>query len=145
MAMKGSHGDGAQLLRLKDSYQLHHLTGHVAPMEGPGTGIMGVHCKRCLDAFHHLCDDLGSSSVKYTHQIKLPAMKDEHARFKVWAGNIGAHRSGRVSLDHRPREATRTRKRVVNLLDDLENCQRLGRCTEWWQGPSMIGLIAMRI
>ena len=31
MAMRGSHGDGAQMLRLKNSYQLHHLTGHIAP------------------------------------------------------------------------------------------------------------------
>ena len=96
-------------------------------MEEPGSAIIGIHCKRCFDAFHNLCDDLGSSGPKYTEQIKLPAVEDQYARFKIWAGNIGAHRSGRVSLDHRLREATRTRKRVVNLLDDLENNLNDGR------------------
>ena len=96
-------------------------------MEGPAAAIIGVHCKRCLDAFHNLCDDLGSSGLKYTNQIKLPAVENEYARFRIWAGNIGAHRSGRVSLDHRLREATRTRRRVVNLLDDLENNLNDGR------------------
>ena len=37
------------------------------------------------------------------------------------------------------------RAQAKDSLSQLESvCQGLGRCTRWWQGPSMIGLIAMR-
>ncbi|KAK4182850.1 hypothetical protein QBC35DRAFT_478707 [Podospora australis] len=44
---------------------------------------------------------------------------NEFSRFKVWAGNIGAHRSGRSSLDYRLRDASNIRAQVINLLEDL--------------------------
>ncbi|KAI0968124.1 hypothetical protein F4678DRAFT_203264 [Xylaria arbuscula] len=48
-------------------------------------------------------------------------LRDEFARFKLWAGNIGAHRKGRSSLDWRLRDASHLRDLVVNLLTDLKN------------------------
>lgn len=35
--------------------------------------------------------------------------------------SIGAHRSGRISLDYRLREATHMREGVLDLLKDLED------------------------
>ncbi|KAI1735318.1 hypothetical protein F4680DRAFT_307303 [Xylaria scruposa] len=57
----------------------------------------------------------------------LAARKEHHskaasqlARFKLWAGSLGAHRrSGRRSLDHRLRDASSIRRHVVMLLDQL--------------------------
>ncbi|EHK98044.1 hypothetical protein M7I_6090 [Glarea lozoyensis 74030] len=46
-------------------------------------------------------------------------VQDELGRLKIWAGNIAAHRNGKVSLDHRLRDATPLRGRIVSLLDDM--------------------------
>ncbi|KAF8533857.1 hypothetical protein BDD12DRAFT_465179 [Trichophaea hybrida] len=46
-------------------------------------------------------------------------LKDECGRFRVWAENVGAHRTGRMSLDHRLREASRVKKVVIDLLEGM--------------------------
>ena len=52
-------------------------------------------------------------------QLPPPTLLDELGRFKAWADNIGAHRSGRVSLDRRLGEASHVREKVTMLLGDL--------------------------
>ncbi|KAI9772000.1 MAG: hypothetical protein M1840_001288 [Geoglossum simile] len=76
---------------------------------------------RCLEGFElfgRLCSLLNTDH-SYSDQITLPAVKDELGRFRVWAGNIGAHRTGRISLDYRLRQAERMKRKVIDLLDDL--------------------------
>jgi hypothetical protein len=51
----------------------------------------------------------------------LAVARDELGRLRVWAGNVGAHRVGRISLDSRLREAPHMRNRVVDLLEDLRS------------------------
>lgn len=46
--------------------------------------------------------------------------EDEFDRFKLWAGNIGAHRQGQSSLDYRLRDASHIRERVLQLLAELQ-------------------------
>ncbi|CCX34318.1 Similar to Serine/threonine-protein phosphatase 6 regulatory ankyrin repeat subunit A; acc. no. Q505D1, partial [Pyronema omphalodes CBS 100304] len=46
-------------------------------------------------------------------------LSDEHGRLRVWAENVGAHRQGPMSLDHRLREASRTKKAIGNMFGDL--------------------------
>jgi hypothetical protein len=46
-------------------------------------------------------------------------LRDEQTRFKVWSGNIGAHRTGASSLDYRLRDSSNIREQVVRLLQDL--------------------------
>ena len=48
-----------------------------------------------------------------------PRFEDESTRFKMWAGNLGAHQSGRASLDYRLREAPHLHEQVIYLLEDL--------------------------
>lgn len=48
-----------------------------------------------------------------------PRFEDESTRFKMWAGNLGAHQSGRASLDYRLREAPHLHDQVIYLLEDL--------------------------
>ena len=55
-----------------------------------------------------------------------PAVREQFARFKVWAENVGAHRTGRVSLDHRLREAADVKEMVIELLIDLNEALRDG-------------------
>lgn len=46
--------------------------------------------------------------------------ESHHARFKLWAGSLGAHRfSGYRSLEYRLRDASFIRAHVTSLLDDL--------------------------
>lgn len=57
------------------------------------------------------------------------------ARFKLWAGSMGAHRvSGTRSLEYRLRDASSMREHVLSLLEDLESIiseselvQRIGK------------------
>ena len=44
---------------------------------------------------------------------------DELGRLRIWCANIGAHRTGRSSLDFRLRDASNIKRRVLSLLDDL--------------------------
>lgn len=53
---------------------------------------------------------------------------DEFARFKLWTGNIGAHRRGRSSLDWRLRDASHLRDLVISLLTDLKGALHDGMC-----------------
>lgn len=44
---------------------------------------------------------------------------DEHGRFRTWAGNISAHRTGRRSLEYRLRDSSNLQSTVTSLLKDL--------------------------
>ncbi|EXM00559.1 hypothetical protein NOF04DRAFT_3558 [Fusarium oxysporum II5] len=46
-------------------------------------------------------------------------MADQQTRFNVWAGNIGAHRTGLSSLDYRLRGSSHIKFQVLSLLKDL--------------------------
>lgn len=50
-----------------------------------------------------------------------PALwKDEMGRLRVWAANIGAHKTGQSSLDHRLRDASHIREQAVRVLGRLQ-------------------------
>lgn len=74
----------------------------------------------CVRSFYQLCDFLEDSDGEFCDQIPIPALQEELGRFRVWAGNVGAHRSGRVSLDHKLRESFRIHSKVSELLGDLD-------------------------
>lgn len=74
---------------------------------------------RCLSSFKLLVlreQEPGWSEAR----VQLSSVQDELSRFKVWAGNIGAHRTGRSSLEYRLRDASHIRAQVLRLLDDLD-------------------------
>lgn len=70
---------------------------------------------RCDNSFHELLQVLETSNDQAFAQRIL----DEFGRFRVWAGNSGAHRVGRVSLDYRLREASHLHEELVELLEEL--------------------------
>jgi hypothetical protein len=76
-----------------------------------------IDCGRLLN---RLCDLLGEADREYAEKIKLTEAKDELGRFRIWAGNVGAHRTGRVSLDYRLRDSRDMYEGVTELLDDLK-------------------------
>jgi hypothetical protein len=66
--------------------------------------------RQCLARFKYL-------EEKNAHRTDL---EDEHGRFRIWAGNVSAHRSGgRRSLEYRLRDSSNLQSMVVALLQDL--------------------------
>jgi hypothetical protein len=50
--------------------------------------------------FFSLTDALTTES-RFSTQVPSTTVADEFSRFKLWAGNIAAHRKGRRSLEYR--------------------------------------------
>lgn len=80
----------------------------------------------CIRSFDRLCNLLRVSESEFSGQISLLALQDEIGRFRVWAGNVGAHQGGRTSLDHRLREASQVYGQVTELLSDLSRALQEG-------------------
>lgn len=66
--------------------------------------------RRCLDKFKVLSD----SETQHIDRIV-----DELGRFRVWAGNVSAHTSGRRSLQHRLRDSSELSSAVIDHLTEL--------------------------
>lgn len=83
------------------------------------------HVTQCLDLFR---DGLSvTDTVTVTpngdalKEKSLQKIRDEHTRFKIWSGNIGAHRLGMSSLDYRLRDSSHIHDQMVRLLQDLRS------------------------
>lgn len=72
----------------------------------------------CLQRFEQLLSlEVPASSP--SQLLIFSRLQDEKTRFRVWCGNIGAHKTGRSSLEYRLRDASHIRQQVLRLLDDL--------------------------
>lgn len=76
--------------------------------------------QECLKSFHEVCADLPKADVRIRKKVPPGTLHDCLGRFRLWVGNIGAHRRGRASLDYKLREASHIRNRVIELLNNLE-------------------------
>lgn len=94
------------------------MTSTTAALSGaPSIAALYIDCTR---SFHQLFGHLESSDGEFSSMISVPALQEEIGRFRVWAGNVGAHRTGRVSLDHKLREAPQIHGKVTELMKDLD-------------------------
>ncbi|KAF5978650.1 transcription factor Cys6 [Fusarium coicis] len=72
-----------------------------------------------VTSFNQEVDSLdGQAESDGLHELPL-ALENENVRFKMWAGNLGAHQSGPASLDHRLREAPHIQEQILYLLRDI--------------------------
>jgi hypothetical protein len=76
------------------------------------------HVARCLAVFRGLVGPPDGAELDFPDGVLLQIV-DEQSRFKVWSGNIGAHKTGLSSLDYRLRDASHIKFQVINLLKDL--------------------------
>ncbi|KAI1417942.1 hypothetical protein F5Y13DRAFT_199073 [Hypoxylon sp. FL1857] len=76
------------------------------------------HVASCLESFESIMVDAIPDA---SNQSTVSRILDELARFKVWSGNIGAHRSRKSSLDYRLRDASHLQKQIKSLLIDLND------------------------
>jgi hypothetical protein len=75
----------------------------------------------CIESFGALLGTLTSTGDSFR------SLQQELGRLQVWAGKSGAHRTGRVSLDHRLRDASRVKRKVLELLNALNEELRAGK------------------
>ena len=72
----------------------------------------------CLKAFKLLSGVLDDVDIQHQSPLRR-AIEECNGRFRVWSGNIGAHQTGKGSLDYRLRNASYIKARVLRLLEDL--------------------------
>ena len=78
--------------------------------------------KECLNEFVNLLelrDDLDLVTELASSRLHATMIEDQYARFKMWAGNIGALADGRASLDHRLRESEEAKELMIEFLSTL--------------------------
>lgn len=81
---------------------------------------IALHVDLCGRDFVSLKEAL-SQNENFATQISPQRVQDEFDRFKLWAGNIAAHRKGRRSLEYRLRDAAHLKKETHKLLDSLKS------------------------
>ncbi|KAJ4113856.1 hypothetical protein NW765_011463 [Fusarium oxysporum] len=83
---------------------------------------------QCAASFSLLVEVLKISSHGFTGEIPLEGVVNEHARFNVWAGSVGAKHPPhkRISLDYRLRDSNFYTIRVVEILQRLESTLKIG-------------------
>lgn len=67
--------------------------------------------------------DSGSHIIE---QLPPSVLDDELGRFRVWAGNSGAHRTGKISLDHKLRYASHVHDKVTEYLRQIARALNSG-------------------
>ena len=73
----------------------------------------------CFNALKTICSRLERASASDTDLLQISRWQDELGRLRLWAANIGAHRTGQSSLDFRLKDSSHIREQVTNLLLDL--------------------------
>ena len=76
------------------------------------------HVAQCLDGFNNL---LGALRDQRDQESLRNSITDSAGRFRVWCGNIGAHKTDKSSLDYRLRDSHRMKSRVIGFLKDLHS------------------------
>ncbi|RBR20854.1 hypothetical protein FVER53590_13280 [Fusarium verticillioides] len=78
---------------------------------------------QCSKSFSRLIQSLGTSTRDTNDRIPLKGTANEHSRFDVWAGSVGAKHAPnkRISLDYRLRDSSFYAARVVDILQRLDS------------------------
>ena len=88
------------------------------------------HVRGSLAAFRVLAEP--GLELEFPQPWIQPRLQDEQTKFKVWAGNLGAHKTGTSSLDYRLRDASPIKDQVIDLLKEL--CDLLDQATSIAKG-----------
>ncbi|KAJ8116681.1 hypothetical protein OPT61_g1931 [Boeremia exigua] len=90
-------------------------------MESTSTSVsIPVAVDRCARSFLSLAEIL-QQPTRFAYQLSADSILDEFDRFKLWAGNIAAHKKGRRSLEYRLRDAVQLRLETLDLLQSLSS------------------------
>jgi hypothetical protein len=78
----------------------------------------------CREQFRLLIEisaEIGPTDDAAEDVYNVGWIKDQFARFKMWAGNIGAFADGHASLDHRLRDNQTTQQFMLDFLVALRD------------------------
>ena len=73
----------------------------------------------CLKSFDEFIEEISHLQKAKVRDLVVNAWEDELGRFRMWAANIGAHKTGQASLDFRLRDASHVREQIIKLLQGL--------------------------
>ncbi|KAI1112310.1 hypothetical protein F5Y14DRAFT_273727 [Nemania sp. NC0429] len=82
-------------------------------------GLIADRVAQSLEAFEAIGTVETQPELDDSKSVEVRNINDQLSKFKLWAGNIGAHRTGRSSLDYRLRDSSHLRTQVMRLLDYL--------------------------
>lgn len=85
---------------------------------------LAVH--KCARGFRDLITAV-TATPRFAAQTPPETINDELDHFKIWVGNIAAHRQGRRSLEYRLRDAAHLKSEVNDLLQVLQNSLAKGQ------------------
>ncbi|KAF6839586.1 ankyrin repeat protein [Colletotrichum plurivorum] len=91
--------------------------------------------RRCMAAFVRLTSSSQIATEKFRTQLPPHVAKNQHDRFKLWAGNLGALNSGRASLDFRLMDSALMQNTVLKFLEDLDST--ISKSNEVLQGARL--------
>jgi len=77
--------------------------------------------ERCLRDFKRLCEYSKSSHESTVPNALHEAFVEQLGRFRVWAANVAAHRTGQSSLDYRLRDASHLRNTVRGYISSIND------------------------
>jgi hypothetical protein len=103
------------------------------------TITIAEHAQSCLRLFRVVQDSFTnpSATANTVDPTVSAGLFDENSRFRLWCGNVGAHQRGKSSLNHKLRDASHIKDRVVEILQglsvQLENIDAIlsGRKIPW--------------
>jgi hypothetical protein len=78
--------------------------------------------RQCIISFEDLSFNLKNQEDEVLKlQLRPEAVDEQLGRVRVWAANVGAHREGKMSLDHKLREASHIREKIIEMLVELQH------------------------
>jgi hypothetical protein len=86
--------------------------------------------QECIDQFQTLLlikEDVNNTGEAGADFYDVAWIEEQLARFKMWAGNIGAFADGHASLDYRLRDSEETRRFMLDFLSSLKSFVQSGK------------------
>lgn len=93
--------------------------GYLLPGEARMGSSIAQNVKSCFQSFHNLhaaVMEVSEQGLDTLGQMSPDWIKDTLDRFKLWSQNIGAHHTGRRSLDYRLRDASNLQNQAIDLV-----------------------------
>ncbi|CAF9933693.1 MAG: hypothetical protein HETSPECPRED_008748 [Heterodermia speciosa] len=80
-----------------------------------------------LKTFNSFTEQARSLTLHQAEILNAEKWNDELGRLRIWAANIGAHKTGQSSLDFRLRDASHIRDQIIKLLNSVDDSIRMAR------------------
>ena len=80
---------------------------------------MDVRYRSCTNAFSKLCVDFEQPCLGDSKTALLPALQHQFGRLQIWAGDVGATKTGRAALEYQLQNSEDLYDAIVELVDDL--------------------------